>query len=84
MAGAQYEIVVRGRLGRPMIRWFDELEVRSRRERVDDQQLRFGVPADRVTGCGEPVGGGRCAHDHHRAGRACGEPRTVLCQPYEP
>ena len=29
MKGAQYEIVVRGRLGGPLTRWFDDLEVRS-------------------------------------------------------
>ena len=29
MAAAQYEIVVRGRLGRALIRSFDDLEVRS-------------------------------------------------------
>lgn len=29
MAGANYEIVVRGRLGGALTRWFDDLEVRS-------------------------------------------------------
>lgn len=29
MAGANYEIVVRGRLGGALTRWFDELDVRS-------------------------------------------------------
>ena len=29
MAGANYEIVVRGRLGGAFARWFDELEVRA-------------------------------------------------------
>jgi hypothetical protein len=27
--GAQYEIVIKGRLGGPLVRWFDDLEVRS-------------------------------------------------------
>ena len=27
MAAARYEIVVRGRLGGPLVRWFDDLEV---------------------------------------------------------
>lgn len=29
VTGARYEIVVRGRLGDALIRWFDDLEVRS-------------------------------------------------------
>jgi hypothetical protein len=29
VAGGQYEIVVRGRLGGPLTRWFEDLEVRS-------------------------------------------------------
>ena len=29
MSGAKYEIVVRGRLGGALTRWFDEFEVRS-------------------------------------------------------
>jgi hypothetical protein len=29
VAAARYEIVVRGRLGGPLVRWFDDLEVRT-------------------------------------------------------
>ena len=29
MTGAHYEIVVRGRLGEPAVRWFESLEVRA-------------------------------------------------------
>lgn len=29
VVAARYEIVVRGRLGGPLVRWFDELEVRA-------------------------------------------------------
>jgi hypothetical protein len=37
MAAAQYEIVVRGRLGRALIRSFDDLEIRS----TDPDQTRL-------------------------------------------